>query len=47
MPPGTPSYVRSGGEYHLGQEERHRANLEALVAYHEEQARKYLPKGAA
>ncbi len=33
-------------EYHQGQEERHRANLEALATYHEEQAQKYLPKGA-
>ena len=33
-------------EYHLGQEERHRATLEALTTYHNEQAMKYLPKGA-
>jgi selenocysteine-specific translation elongation factor len=34
-------------EYHQDQAARHRANLEALTAYHEEQSRKYLPKGAA
>jgi hypothetical protein len=34
-------------EYHQGQEERHRANLEALVAYHGQEAQRYLPKGAA
>ncbi len=31
-------------EYHLGHAERLRANLEALVAYHEEQAERYQPK---
>ena len=33
-------------EYHQGQAERHRAVLEELIADHEEQAEKYLPKGA-
>jgi hypothetical protein len=33
-------------EYHQGQAERHRAVLEFLIADHEEQAEKYLPKGA-
>ncbi len=32
--------------YHAEQAARHRANLEALTAYHTEQSRKYLPKGA-
>ena len=36
-------------EYHLGQARRLRANLEALIAGHEEQAERYAeqPKGAA
>jgi hypothetical protein len=33
-------------EYHQGQAARHRAVLEELIADHEEQAEKYLPKGA-
>ncbi len=33
--------------YHTAAAERHRANLEALIRSHEEQARRYLPKGAA
>ncbi len=32
--------------HHTGQAERLRRTLEGLVAYHEEQAEKYLPKGA-
>jgi hypothetical protein len=32
-------------EYHQGQAARHRAILASLVAYHEEQAEKYLPRG--
>ena len=32
-------------EYHQGQAVRHRAILGSLVAYHEEQAEKYLPRG--
>ena len=31
-------------EYHAAQAVRHRATLEALVAHHEAQAEKYLPK---
>ncbi len=34
-------------EYHTAAAQRHSGNLEALVAYHEEQAERYLPKGAA
>jgi hypothetical protein len=33
-------------EYHQGQAARHRAVLVELIADHEEQAEKYLPKGA-
>jgi hypothetical protein len=33
-------------EYHRAQAERHRRNLEALIAHHEERASK-LPEGAA
>jgi hypothetical protein len=33
--------------YHAGQAARHRATLQALIEHHEEQAEKYLPKGAA
>ena len=32
--------------HHASQAERLRRTLESLVAYHEEQAEKYLPKGA-
>jgi hypothetical protein len=34
-------------EYHTEQAERHRATLASLATHHDEQARKYLPKGAA
>jgi hypothetical protein len=34
-------------EFHTEQAERHRATLASLAAYHEEQAQRYLPKGAA
>jgi hypothetical protein len=33
-------------EYHTAAAERHRGNLEALVAHHEERAQRYLQKGA-
>ena len=33
-------------EYHQGQAERHKVVLKGLIAHHEEQAEKYLPKGA-
>ncbi len=33
-------------EYHLGHARALRANLEALIIHHEEQAQRYLPKGA-
>jgi len=33
-------------EYHTDHASRLRANLEALVAHHEGQAQRYLPKGA-
>jgi hypothetical protein len=33
-------------EHHQGQAVRLRTTLEALIADHEEQAEKYLPKGA-
>jgi hypothetical protein len=33
--------------YHAGQAARHRAVLQALIEHHEEQAEKYLPRGAA
>ncbi len=32
--------------YHTEQAERHRATLASLATHHDEQARKYLPKGA-
>ena len=34
-------------EYHAGQAERLRRTLVSLVSYHEAEAEKYLPKGAA
>ncbi len=33
-------------EFHTEQAARHRANLEALAAHHEQEAQRYLPKGA-
>jgi hypothetical protein len=33
--------------FHCGQAERHRRTLESLISFHEAEAARYLPKGAA